>query len=73
MYVFGSNIRKELYKDIDLILVYPAEAEKELINSTVKSIQEELPWNSSVIHITVCSEVEYQKINLDYDNRIRVK
>ena len=73
IYVFGSYIRRERYKDIDLLLVYSTEAEKELINSTKKSIYEEFQGDSSVLHITVCSEAEYQTIILDYDNRIRVK
>ena len=73
IYVFGSYIRRELYKDIDLILVYSMKATKDLINTAIQTIKKELPWNSSVLDITVCSEIEYRTINLDYDNRTRVK
>ena len=72
IYVFGSYIRRELYKDVDLILVYPAEAKQELVNSTITSVKNELPWDSSIIDITVFSETEYQTISLDYDNRIKI-
>ena len=72
VYVFGSYIRRELYKDVDLILVHPKEATKELINSTINEIKKELPWKAFIIDISVLSEEEYKHINLDYDNRTRV-
>jgi predicted nucleotidyltransferase len=72
IYVFGSYIRREIYKDIDLILVYPMEATKELINSTIKSLKKELPWNSSILDIIVFSATEYQAVSLDHDNRKRI-
>lgn len=73
VYVFGSYIRKLIYEDIDLFLVYTSEVEKKFINSTIKTIQEKLSLNPSFLDITVCSKTEYQSIKLDYDNRTRVK
>ncbi|MEQ9370845.1 MAG: hypothetical protein RIG63_17740 [Coleofasciculus chthonoplastes F3-SA18-01] len=73
VYIFGSYLRRELYKDIDLILVYPIEADQELISSTVESINQVFEDRSSQLDITVCSEAEYETMSLEDDNRTRIR
>lgn len=73
MYIFGSYLRRELYNDIDLILVYPVEADQELIGSTLESISQVFEVQASQLDITVCSEKEYATMSFEDDNRTRIR
>ena len=72
VYVFGSYLRREIYKDIDLILVYPVGAGEKLISSTIESINQVFEDRASQLDITVCSNAEYENMNLENDNRTRI-
>lgn len=73
VYIFGSYLRRELYNDIDLILIYPVGADKELISSTLESISQVFEERASQLDITVCSEAEYIPMSFEDDNRTRVR
>lgn len=73
VYVFGSYLRRELYNDIDLILVYPIEADQFLISSTLESISRVFEERASQLDITVCSEAEYTTMSFEDDNRNRIR
>lgn len=73
VYIFGSYLRREIYKDIDLILVYSVGADEELISSTVESIHKVFEGRSSQLDITVCSEAEYRTMSFEDDNRTRIR
>jgi len=73
VYIFGSYLRRELYKDIDLILVYPVGADEELISSTVESINQVFKDRSLHLDVTVCSEAEYEIMSFEDDNRTRIR
>lgn len=73
VYMFGSYLRRELYNDIDLILVYPSGANKVLIDSALESIDQVFEEQSSLLDITVCSEEEYRTMSFEDDNRIRIR
>jgi hypothetical protein len=73
VYLFGSYLRRELYNDIDLILVYPIRADQELISSTLESIRQVFKERASQLDITVCSEVEYTTMRFEDDNRARIR
>ncbi len=73
VYIFGSYLRRELYEDIDLILVYPLGVGEELISSTIESINQVFKDSSSLLDITVCSDAEYETISFEDDNRSRIK
>jgi hypothetical protein len=73
VYLFGSYLRRELYNDIDLILVYPIEAEQELVSSTLESIRQVFKERASQLDITVCSEVEYRTMRFEDDNRTKIR
>lgn len=73
VYVFGSYLRREVYNDIDLILVYPVGADEKLISSTVESINQVFEDRVSQLDITVCSNAEYETISLENDNRTRIR
>jgi predicted nucleotidyltransferase len=76
VYIFGSYLRRELYKDIDLILVYPVRAAEELISSIVESINQVFKEKSSqldLLDITVCSEAEYKTMSFENDNRTKIR
>lgn len=72
VYIFGSYLRRELYNDIDLILVYPVKSGQELISSTLENINQAFEERASQLDITVCSEVEYQNMSFEKDNRTRI-
>ena len=56
VYVFGSYLRRDLYNDIDLILVYTVGVAQSLISSTVESITQVFDKRSLQLDMTVCSE-----------------
>ena len=73
VYVFGSYLRRELYNDIDLILVYPVGADQKLIASTLESINQVFEERTSQLDMTVCSEKEYATMSFEDDNRTRIR
>ncbi|MGI0492450.1 hypothetical protein ACN4EG_11750 [Alkalinema pantanalense CENA528] len=76
VYVFGSYLRREIYKDIDLILIYPVGATEKLISSTVESINKVFKEKLSqldILDMTVCSEAEYKAMNFENDNRTKIR
>lgn len=76
VYVFGSYLRRELYNDIDIMLVYPVGANSELISSTEEEIKQAFKENSSlfdILDLTVCSEIEYKTMSFEDDNRTQIK
>ena len=76
VYIFGSYLRREIYKDIDLILVYPAGSAKELISSIVESIHQVFKEKLSqldILDIIVCSEAEYKAMSFENDNRTKIR
>lgn len=73
VYVFGSYLRRDLYNDIDLILVYPVRSAQSLISSTVESINQVFDKRSLQLDMTVCSEAEYRRMKFEDDHRSRIK
>jgi hypothetical protein len=73
VYIFGSYLRREIYKDIDLILVYPNRTESDLISSTVESIRKVFKDRLLLLDITICSEIEYKAMSFENDNRVRIQ
>ena len=73
VYIFGSYLRREIYKDIDLILVYPVGSAEGLIFSIVESINQAFKEKSSQLDITVCSEAEYKAMSFENDNRTKIR
>ncbi|MEG4202989.1 hypothetical protein QUA20_03540 [Microcoleus sp. Pol7_A1] len=73
VYIFGSYLRRELYNDIDLIVVYTVGADQELISSTLDSISQVFEKQASQLDITVCSEEEYAAMSFEDDNRTRIR
>jgi hypothetical protein len=73
VYIFGSYLRREIYKDIDLIVVYPVGSAEGLISSTVKIINQALKEKLSQLDITVCSEAEYGAMSFENDNRTKIR
>jgi predicted nucleotidyltransferase len=73
VYLFGSYLRRELYDDIDLILVYPIGTDQELVSSTLESIRQVFKERASQLDLTVCSEVEYTTMKFEDDNRTRIR
>ncbi|MEG4350448.1 hypothetical protein QUA74_11950 [Microcoleus sp. LAD1_D3] len=73
VYIFGSYLRREIYKDIDLILVYPVGAAEGVLFSIVESINQAFKEKSSQLDITVCSEAEYKAMSFENDNRTKIR
>jgi len=73
VYVFGSYLRREIYKDIDILLVYPVGTDKKLISSTVEIIKQAFEKISSQLDITVCSKTEQKNMNFENDNCTKIK
>ncbi len=73
VYIFGSYLRREIYKDIDFILVYPTGTESDLISSTVENIRQVFKDRLLLLDITICSEIEYKAMSFENDNRVRIQ
>jgi len=73
VYIFGSYLRREIYKDIDLILVYPTGTELDLISSTVERIRQIFNDRLLLLDITIGSGIEYEAMSFENDNRIRLQ
>ncbi len=66
VYVFGSYIRRKIYNDIDLMLVYSNFDSKKYINKVEQNLKNE--FKNDTIDFTVASESEFKTIKLQHDN-----
>ena len=72
IYVFGSYLRREIYKDIDLMFVYSNTSAKKAIASLQSTIQTTLEHENECSHINVKSSTEFSSLELDHNNIAQV-
>ena len=72
VYLFGSYLRSQLYRDIDVILVYKDELSKQEIEIAKQAIGVAIRKEADKLDFTVCSSAEFFALKLNHDNRIKV-
>ena len=73
VYVFGSYLRRDLYRDIDLLLVHPNGVNQKLVTTTVESLRKVFENSPSPLDITVSFEAEYNTMSFVDKSPTRIK
>ncbi|WP_122409706.1 nucleotidyltransferase domain-containing protein [Pseudomonas viridiflava] len=72
VYAFGSYLRRKVYNDIDLIIVYRDAASKVGAGILEGELVRKLQAEGGSVDITVASAAEYASLTFDQDNRTKV-
>lgn len=72
VFVFGSFIRRQIYSDVDLMLVYEAQADTEKLKQFESTIEQETRKRFGEPHISITSSHEFATLRLQYDNLTQV-
>jgi len=72
VYVFGSYLRRKLYRDIDLMLVYSDAFAKKAIAALQTVIQKNLEYKNEHPHIEVASSIEFASLIFEQNNLTQV-
>ena len=71
-YLFGSFLRRNIFRDIDLLLVYPNSTSVLEVDTVVARLRASLPKFAAKLHIETCSQNELPQLKLKFDNRVKV-
>lgn len=71
-YLFGSFLRRSIFRDIDLLLVYPNGTSISDVDSVVAKLRTSLPKFAAKLHIETCSKKELPQLKMNFDNRVKV-
>lgn len=72
IYVFGSYIRRKLYRDIDVMLVYADTTSRQAVEEAEKVLTSTRSHSSSAFDFTVCSSSEFEKLRFAHDNLTKI-
>ena len=72
VYLFGSYLRKKIFNDIDLLLVYKNEVTSKEVDSLIEEIKRRLSDIASKLHFQCCSVQEFPRLEINYNNKQRV-
>ncbi len=70
IYLFGSFLRRKLYRDIDVAVVYSNDLAKEAIERTVRMMKTET--RQELLDLIICSSNEFSALQLKHDNLTQV-
>lgn len=68
VYLFGSYLRRRIYSDIDLMLVYSNSADRSAIQTLESTIKEKLQRKSESLDISVTSSTEFASLKFKHNN-----
>lgn len=68
VYTFGSYLRRKIYSDIDLMLVYTNSSKKAEVNILEKALSNELQRKGERADIVVASSTELPSLKLQHNN-----
>lgn len=68
VYLFGSYLRRKLYRDIDAVMVYSGEPAKGAVEKVSDVLKVAAGKQSSILDVTVCSSKEFSAFQLKHDN-----
>jgi predicted nucleotidyltransferase len=71
-YLLGSYLRRKLYRDIDLMIVYSSPSAKAAISALEIGLRENYQFREKTLDITILSKAEYANLKLEHDNRTLV-
>jgi len=71
-YLFGSYIRRSMYRDIDIMAVYANPLAKEDVVKAEEAIRNHLKGQSPIIDMTVCSSAEFATLKFQHDNLTKI-
>lgn len=72
IYLFGSYLRNKVYDDIDIILVYKNNMPISNVDALVAEVKRIFHRFASKLDFTICTESEFSKLTLKYDNTEKV-
>ena len=70
VYLYGSYLRKAVFRDIDLLVRYPNQFSATDVDRVIEAIQKALYKIKNKLDIQACSKNEFLKMT--FDNRVRV-
>jgi len=71
-YVFGSYMRKKVFGDIDVMIVYSNEESRKAVASFQSTLKTGKDFASAHFDFTVCSVQEFEALKLQHDNLNRI-
>ena len=72
VYLYGSFLRKKVFRDIDLLLVYPDNIHVSDVDPLIGEMKKCLSEFADKLHIEPCSVREFPALRMSYDNRVRI-
>lgn len=72
IYVFGSYIRRKIFRDIDVLLVYSDNASRNAVEVAEEALRATRDHLSSAFDFTVCSSAEFKTLRLTHDNLTKI-
>lgn len=72
VYLYGSYLRKAVYSDIDLLILYPNQFSAVEVDRVIGAIKESLSEVEDQLDIQACSKNELTSLKMNFDNRVRV-
>jgi len=68
VYLFGSFLRRKIYRDIDALVVYSGDRAKEAVERLAEVLKMTAAKKLSRLDLTVCSAREFASLRLKHDN-----
>lgn len=68
VYLFGSFLRRKVYKDIDALVVYSGVRARDAVEKLAVILKSTAAREASRLDLTVCSEQEFAELRLENDN-----
>jgi hypothetical protein len=68
VYLFGSYLRRKLYRDIDAVVVYSGERASGAIERVSEVLKMAAGHQSPILDLTICSSKEFSAFQLKHDN-----
>ncbi len=72
IYLYGSYLRKQLFNDIDILIVYEDCMSSEEVDFLKQEIKLLFPNLAAKLHFQCCSKKEFTKLKMDYDNKQKI-
>jgi len=72
VYLFGSYLRRKLYRDIDVAVVYSSKSAKGAVERVSEVLKMSAGQQSTILDLTICSSKEFSALQLMHDNLTEV-
>ncbi|MDJ0530874.1 MAG: nucleotidyltransferase domain-containing protein [Xenococcaceae cyanobacterium MO_207.B15] len=72
VYLYGSYLRKKVFNDIDILIVYEDFISSEEVDSLIEEVQLRLSDLATKLHFQCCAKKEFKQLRMRFDNKQKV-